>query len=61
MKEMKIIRAAFLCVSTMLLLVMTGCSSDNGELTEMSAYKYMEKVKEISCTRTQFWGYELET
>ena len=48
MKEMKIIRATFLCVSTMFLLVMTGCSSDNGELTEMSAYKYMEKVKEIS-------------
>ena len=48
MKEIKIIRATFLCVTTLFLLVITGCSSDNGELTEVSGYKYMEKVKEIS-------------
>jgi hypothetical protein len=47
MKEMKIIRAVLLCVSTMFLLVTTGCSRDNDVMSE-SSYQFMEKVKEIS-------------
>ena len=44
---MKIIRAVLLCVSTMFLLVTTGCSRDNDVMSE-SSYQFMEKVKEIS-------------
>lgn len=47
MKEMKIIRAVLLCVSTMFLLETTGCSRDNDVMSE-SSYQFMEKVKEIS-------------
>lgn len=44
---MKIIRAVLLCVSTLFLLVTTGCSRNNDVMSE-PAYKFMEKVKEIS-------------
>ena len=50
MKKLDYLKTALLCVSTLFMVALTGCSSDKEDvdIIDTESYKFMEKIKEVS-------------